>query len=108
MHIIGKFFAEIVGTFIFLSIIILSVKAKSDYELSSAWLKISVGLAGSIILVSQISGGNLNPAVSFMMYLNNVLTLQELGFYVVAQLIGATMAYFFYRFLKVYKNEIVL
>ena len=100
MNLLSKFLAEILGTFVFLSVIITSVKIKSEYDLASAWIKISVGLGVAILLVGFISGGHLNPAVSFMMYLHNTLTATELGVYVIAQLIGAGLAFLYYRLLK--------
>jgi glycerol uptake facilitator-like aquaporin len=91
---IAQFLAEILGTFIFLSIIIISVNAKPDN--SFAWLKIGLGLAISILLVANISGGHLNPAVSFMFYLNNNISIETLIVYIIGQLIGATLAFFYY------------
>ncbi len=91
---IAQFLAEILGTFIFLAIIIISVNAKPDN--SFAWLKIGLGLAISILLVANISGGHLNPAVSFMFYLNNNISIETLIVYIIGQLIGATLAFFYY------------
>lgn len=97
---IDKFFAEILGTFIFLSVIITSGHATSRCSDSFAWIKIGLALSVSILLVGFVSGGHLNPAVSFMLYLNDDLKLEGLFVYIVAQIIGATLAYFYYIFLK--------
>ena len=43
----------------------------------------------------KLSGGNYNPAVSFMMFLNNKLSLHEMLLYMGGQLAGAFCAYHF-------------
>ena len=96
---IDKFLAELVGTFVFLSVIITSVHSKS-ISISLAWLKIGLALSISILLVGFISGGHLNPAVSFMFYLNNQLKLEQLIVYIIAQLIGGFLAYLYFRYLN--------
>jgi hypothetical protein len=102
---IGEFFAELLGTFIFLSIIITSVHSKTA-GVSLAWIKIGLALSISILLVGFISGGHLNPAVSLMFYLNNQLKLEDLILYIIAQLIGGSFAYLYYKYLfKNYKSE---
>ncbi len=104
MEMIKLFLAELVGTFVFLSAIIITIDTtKKGYFKGDAWLKIAFGLAAGIILVGNISGANLNPAVSMMLYLNDELTLEKLGIYVVAQLIGAVLAVSFFKF---YKDEL--
>jgi aquaporin Z len=95
-----KFFAELLGTFVFLAVIITSGHATSRSADALTWIKIGLALAISILLVSTISGGHLNPAVSFMLYLNNDINIQSLVVYISGQLIGAILAYFYYIFLK--------
>lgn len=97
---LDKFFAELIGTFVFLAVIITSGHATSRAADALTWLKIGLALSVAILLVAFISGGHLNPAVSFMLYLNNDLKLEGLIIYVVAQLFGASLAYFYYKFLK--------
>ena len=93
---IDKFFAEMLGTFIFLSIIITSGHATSRSSDALTWIKIGLALSIAILLVGFVSGGHLNPAVSFMLYLNNDLKLEGLFVYIIGQLVGATLAYFYY------------
>ena len=102
---LDKFFAEIVGTFIFLSIIITSGHATSRCSDALTWIKIGLGLSISILLVGYVSGGHLNPAVSFMLFLNKDLNIYELFTYIAGQLIGACFAYFYYVFLKKYYSK---
>lgn len=82
--------AELVGTFLFLSIIFFVVNKK----INLAPLIIGLVLTGLIIIVGPISGGHLNPAVSLMFYLNKSITLNELILYIVSQLIGSILAFF--------------
>jgi len=82
--------AELVGTFVFLSIILFVVNKK----ISLAPLIIGLALCGLIFIVGPISGGHLNPAVSLMFYLNKSISLNELVLYIVSQLIGSILAFF--------------
>lgn len=96
---IKKFVAEMVGTFIFLGVIIVTVSGNSStiYERAEAWIKIGLALSIAILLLGKISGGHFNPAVSFMFYLNNNLSKKDLLLYIIAQLVGATIALLFYK-----------
>ena len=99
---IDKFFAELVGTFIFLAVIITSGHATSRTKEALNWLKIGLALSISILLVGFISGAHLNPAVSWMLYINNDINVETLAVYIIAQLLGATLAYFYYQYIKTY------
>tara|TARA_Y200000002_G_scaffold381122_1_gene394276 strand:- start:325 stop:627 length:303 start_codon:yes stop_codon:yes gene_type:complete len=88
-----KFMAEVLGTFVFLGVIITVVNDKTSM---ANWLKIGLALSIAIVLFGGISGGNFNPAVSFMLFLNNQLSSTELLVYIIAQLIGATLAYYLF------------
>ena len=95
------FLAELVGTFFFLSVILITIDTtKKGYFKGDAWLKIAFALGAAIALVGNVSGGQLNPAVSCMLYLNGELSLENLGVYVVAQLIGATLSVVFFKFFQ--------
>jgi len=97
-----KFMSEILGTFIFLSVIIITVSNKVSDNM--AWLKIGLALGVAILLVGGISGGHLNPAVSTMFYMNGNIDFMTLLYYIIAQLIGATLAYLFYYYYYYKKN----
>ena len=94
-----KFVAELIGTFVFLGVIIVNVSGKSlsMYEKAENWLKIGLALSIAILLVGGISGANLNPAVSIMFYLHKDLTFEELMIYILAQVIGAVLAFTMYK-----------
>jgi len=105
---IDKFFAELVGTFVFLAVIITSGHATSRPKEALTWLKIGLALSVSILLVGFISGAHLNPAVSWMLYINNDINVEMLVVYIVGQLFGATLAYFYYQYLKAYYPKTLL
>lgn len=97
--IMKKFLAELVGTFVFLGVIIVSVAGKSltVADKAETWIKIGLALAVAILLVGGISGANLNPAVSIMFYLHKDLSFEELIIYILAQSIGAVLAFTMYK-----------
>ena len=99
----SKFIAEVVGTFFFLGVIIVSVAGKSlsHYEKADAWIHIGLALAISILFMGKISGGHFNPAVSFMFFLNKDIGTEQLAIYIIAQIIGAALAFGAYQLLYV-------
>ncbi len=78
---------EILGTFIFFSII-LSAVADSSY----GPIAIAVGLLAAIYFGGKISGGHYNPAVSIMMFFKGNLSLSTMIGYIIAQITGALLA----------------
>jgi len=103
---IREFIAEFLGTFFFLGIIIVAVDglSKNSMEKSHAYLRIGLALSVTIVLVGAISGGHLNPAVSFMFYLKNEMKTPELLVYICAQIFGAICAYGTYHYLYEIKS----
>ena len=96
---VSKFIAELIGTFVFLGVIIISVSGVSSniYERADAWIHIGLALSVAILLMGKISGGHFNPAVSFMFFLNKEISAEQLLIYILAQLIGAALAYIMYN-----------
>jgi aquaporin Z len=79
-----EFAAEFVGTFVFLFIVLTQAQP----------IPIAVGLLASIYAFGQISGGQFNPAVTFMVKLKDSRFTWGMVFvYVSAQLLAATAAY---------------
>jgi aquaporin Z len=78
---------EILGTFIFLSII-LSAVAESSY----GPIAIAVGLLAAIYFGGKISGGHFNPAVSIMMLFKGNISLSTAIGYIIAQITGGLLA----------------
>jgi glycerol uptake facilitator-like aquaporin len=97
--IMKKFVAELIGTFVFLGVIIVSVSGKSltIADKAETWIKVGLALSVAILLIGNISGGHLNPAVSLMFYLHKDLTFEELIIYILAQVIGAVLAFTMYK-----------
>jgi aquaporin Z len=99
---IDKFFAEMFGTFVFLAVIITTVESHNLYKSSQGWLKIGLALSICILAFGFVSGGHFNFGVSLMFYLNNNLSLEELGVYTSGQIIGSILAFLYYRYTKSY------
>lgn len=97
--------AEFIGTFIFLGVIITSGHATNRSNDALTWIKIGLALSVAILLVGFVSGGQLNPAVSLMLYLNKDITMEKMGFSICGQLLGAIMAYFYYQLIKKYYSN---
>jgi aquaporin Z len=83
-----KYLAELVGVFVFALSILLT---------KGAPLTIGAVLALVVYMTKPISGGHINPAVSYMMYLKNALSGMEFAYYTIAQLAGAALALYAYR-----------
>lgn len=82
-----KCLIEFVGTFIFLSIILTTGQA----------IPIGIALMAAIYWGGSVSGGNFNPAVSFMMLLDRQINLPQCVGYMIAQLLGAFLAYVYFK-----------
>jgi aquaporin Z len=78
----NKYIAEFLGTMFFLYIILAVGKP----------IAIGLALVAAIMMVGNISGAHLNPAVSVMMVLAGRLSMKELAPYVLAQIAGGVVA----------------
>jgi aquaporin TIP/aquaporin related protein len=85
---LSSYFAELVGTFFFILSILAS--AGNPYIIGAA-------LALVVLLIGGISGGHVNPAVSFTMFMKGSLSSMELMYYVIAQLAGGLGALYAFR-----------
>ena len=86
---LGKVFvAELIGTFIFLGVIMHVVSKSEDM----VWLKIGLALSVAILLLGSVSGGKFNPAVSFMFLVANKTSIAQFIIEIIAQFIGALVA----------------
>ena len=77
-----KLLTELVGTFIFLGVILATGEA----------IPIGIALAAVILFGGKISGGHFNPAVTIMMLANNQVSPVEALSYIVSQVIGGLAA----------------
>lgn len=80
---------EYLGTFV----LIFSILATGNY------LVIGLTLAAVIFLVGDLSGANVNPVVSLVMYLNNQMSGQKCLEYVVVQVLGGLSALYTYKYI---------
>src|SRR5258708_4287352 len=85
-----NFIAELVGTFLFLSVIALSGPVGS-----LAALPIGAALMAMVYMGGHISGAHYNPAVSLGAFLSRKLGAVDMAAYWVAQLVGAVLAFTF-------------
>ena len=83
-----SYLAEYLGTFFFILAIFLS---------GGNPLIIGGALALVVFLIGKISGANVNPAISFAMFLKRDLNTTEFLSYVVAQLLGGASALYAYK-----------
>ncbi len=89
--------AEAVGTFILVLLgcgaaVALAPGDSGAAGIAGTALGFGFGIAGAIYAVGHISGGHLNPAVSVALTVIGRFKASELPAYIVAQLIGATLA----------------
>lgn len=87
-----KLLAEVLGTFVFLYVILQSGK----FPVVQPFV-IAAGLLVAIFMFGSVSGGHFNPAVSTMLHLSgdeSVKELTTLALYVVAQVVGGGLAFY--------------
>ena len=87
---IAKLLTELVGTFLFLSVIALSGPAGP-----LAPLAIGSVLMALVYMGGHVSGAHYNPAVSFGLFLRRKIGATDLITYWIAQLTGAALAFTF-------------
>lgn len=85
-----KYLLEFVGTFIFLSVILLTGDP----------IAIGIALMAAIYLCRKVSGSHFNPAVNLMLFLDNKLSTTQLVGQTVAQLLGAVAALSYYKYVN--------
>lgn len=82
-----KYTVEFIGTFFFLSVIMLIKNP----------LAIGAALTAVVFLGGAISGGNFNPAVTIMMAAANKLAMSDVLPYITAQIAGGLCALLVYK-----------
>jgi aquaporin Z len=93
-----KLVAEAIGTFFLVFTIGMVALEPGAGQLSG--LAIGVVLMIMVYAAAHVSGGHLNPAVTLAVFLRRKATVAELGGYIVAQLVAATIAALLVQFLK--------
>ena len=84
----NKYFAEFIGTFILVSVILNFPTNNPIYALA-----VGLALAVAIFLGGKFSGGHFNPAVSVAKYVQGELSSTDVILYPLSQLIGGLVAY---------------
>ena len=90
MTLIARLLTELVGTFLFFSVIALSGSAGP-----LAPVAIGAGLMVMVYMGGHVSGAHYNPAVSFGVFLRRKLTATDLALYWITQLVAAALAFTF-------------
>lgn len=85
-----EFLVEFIGTFIFLSVILMSGNP----------IAIGIALVAAIYFGGKVSGGHFNPAVSLMMFLNNKINVERMGLEMLSQFLGGIAALYYYKLSK--------
>jgi MIP family channel proteins len=85
------YLAEAIGTFALIFIGIAAIHNAGDSLLTVAFAH-GLAIAVMVSATASISGGHLNPAVTFGAWVGGKISLVETGKYWVAQCIGATLA----------------
>ena len=86
-----KYAAEAYGTFVLVGIGTGAILA-SGGDLVAISLAFGLALIAGLFTVGRVSGGHFNPAVSLGMYLDKRISMTDMLFYWVSQVIGAVLA----------------
>ena len=97
-HNMKAFFAELFGTFV-LVLMGTGAAVLSGGNILVTAFAFGISVITMAFAVGHISGGHFNPAVSFGMYLRKKIELNQFGIYVLAQVVGATIASLFLVFI---------
>jgi aquaporin Z len=87
-----KYLAEFIGTFFLVLTVCMTTFSKVSADLQP--LAIGATLLALIYSLGHISAAQFNPAVSVAFYLRGKINAKDLGFYMVAQILGAIVAAF--------------
>jgi glycerol uptake facilitator-like aquaporin len=96
-----RYLVELVGTFLFVYVILNVTNTKGRDDLLSAG-SITITLLAMILIGGAVSGGgNFNPAVSVAKFMDGTIkSAPELTGYIFAQVVGAFLAFHFWKMTK--------
>ncbi|MBL7663426.1 aquaporin [bacterium] len=93
---LSRFFAEFIGVFalVFMGVSAIVSNHLSGGALGLVGIALAHGLAIAILVTvaAPISGGHLNPAVSFGLFISGIMNLKETAWYILAQVLGGVAA----------------
>ncbi len=84
---LAAIFAEFIGTFIFLLVILVIGQP----------IPIVIGLLAAILAFGSLSGGHFNPAVSVMMLVKGAIGVNTCVSYIAAQVLGGIAALLWWK-----------
>ena len=93
-----KYLVEFLGTFIFLSVIFLTVHKYGDKPSLIDAIPIGIAIVAMIYFGITVSGAVYNPALSFALLIKKTITLKTFFGYVIAQLLAGFCALKFYEY----------
>jgi glycerol uptake facilitator-like aquaporin len=94
MSLLGIFIGELIATFFFISVILLT--ASQVYGAFAIGLALTIG----ILFVSKLSLGALNPAVAIALWVKGALTTTKTIIYIIAQVIGGLFAVLWWNYIN--------
>lgn len=103
----SKYIAEFIGTFVFVSVILFSVKALSKTN-SPSVVPFAVGLglvAGIFVCLGAGGDAHLNPAVSSVFLAKGDLSIRAFSGYASCQIAGALFAFLIYKLIGNYSDK---
>ena len=94
-----KHLVELVGTFLFVYVILNVSKGTSGFSQDKLLgpVTITLTLLVMIIIFGNISGGHFNPAVSVAKLMDGSIDMNHFIGFIVVQVLGAVLAYRFWR-----------
>ena len=94
---VEQIIAEFIGTFIFVSVILLTGQP----------IPIAVALLATIFFAGPVSGGHMNPVVSFVSAMKGTIPWTTMAFYIAAQLVAGVCALFWFKAVTRVRNVVV-
>jgi glycerol uptake facilitator-like aquaporin len=94
MNLLGIFIGELIATFFLISIILLT--ASQVYGAFAIGLALTI----SILFISKLSLGALNPAVAIALWVKGTLTATTTLIYIIAQVIGGLFAVLWWSYIN--------
>lgn len=92
MSLLGNFLGELLGTFFFIAVILIT--ASQIYGAFSIGLALTIG----ILFVSKLSLGALNPAVAIALWAKKAINLPTMIIYILAEIIGGLLAVLWWNY----------
>ena len=92
MSLLGNFLGELIATFFFIAVILLT--ASQVYGAFSIGLALTIG----ILFVSKLSLGALNPAVAIALWAKGAIKATTAIIYIIAELIGGLLAVLWWNY----------